>query len=269
MKWLVGIGGVGVAFVAVMGFAHTPSGRFLLPYLWLGEKCPVGADMDPGARDAVRAKVLVPAADAAPAHSRPAMGFEFGKTNLQDIDGWALAHDFQCPRDVGTVRCEDVPGAALDVAASAYHIGREAQEIRFGFDAAGLLISVDAHYDFTDPAEAIAVYQSATETLVASAGPITTERGAGTVEHLDKGALQQEKRDFFFSDYRAGLTLTNHGNDRFVLRETFQDVPRGGAAPLGVFAARAGTLPGQPAPVAPAEAGGSGITESTAAKPAE
>ncbi len=232
MKWLAGLGGVVIALVALIGFAHTPSGHFLLPYLWLGGKCPVGGDMKPEARDAVRAQVLAPAAGTVPAHARPAMGFTLAVTTAAEITAWEAAHSLTCPQDVGTTRCENVPANALDAAAAAYGSARQAQEVRFGFDAAGLLISVDVHYDLTDSTDAIALYQSISDALMAAAGPVTTERGLGTVEHIDHGPLQQDRREYDFADYRATVTLTNQGHGRYVLRETFQDVPKTGPVPL-------------------------------------
>lgn len=214
---LVGGAMAGLAFVAVVGLAHTPLGRPLLRWLpGMGTSCPAGHEaMTLAERDRVRRDVLVPLRGEAPAASRRALAFELGTTGHADALAWSHTHALACIDAGARLDCTDVPASALDG-----HVGADA--IHLEFDEDGMLIAVEAVHRTDDAARAAELFHGRVDRIDAAVGPARAQSGAP--ERLARGPLSQAAADYGFSDLRARVIATNLGHGRFVVREHWQGI---------------------------------------------
>ncbi|MBX7078759.1 MAG: hypothetical protein K1X88_06180 [Nannocystaceae bacterium] len=208
------------AFVAVVGFAHTPAGRPLLRYLpGMGSSCPhaAAATMTADDRDRVRVQTLAQYRGEAPAASRDAAGFQLGSASRDEVERWALAHALACTAAGSSLRCDAVPAGALPP-------GHVADTIHFGFDARDRVVSVDLSSRLPDAAIAAQWVERSDARLRAQLGEPTAQRGEATAAFMARAPLAQVASEFRRTELRAKVSVTNLGHGRFAARETYQQL---------------------------------------------
>ena len=188
VRGCVAVTGLGVAFVALVGFAHTEAGRPLLRYLpGMGGSCPHAELAQMSAVDRDRATVVA----------------------------WARDHGVTCEASGSTLRCDGVPAAALDA-----HGGESA--VAFGFDAADRLVAVDRSARLPDADAASRWVTDRTEQLSSRLGAPSSTRGSAGASHIGRAALSQVSAEFRRVELRAQVSVTNLGRGRFAARESYQ-----------------------------------------------
>jgi hypothetical protein len=222
-KWLRALGVLALgsaAFVAVVGFAHTPAGRPLLRYLpGMGTSCPhaAAATMTADDRDRVRERTLAQYRGDSPAASRDAAGCQLGLASRADVERWAAAHAVSCTAAGSGVRCDAVPAGALPP-------GHVADAISFGFDARDTVVSVDLSSRLADAAIAAQWAERTDARLRAQLGEPTVSRGEATAVFMARAPLAQVASEFRRTELRAKVSVTNLGHGRFAARETYQQL---------------------------------------------
>ncbi len=218
VRGCVAVTGLGVAFVALVGFAHTEAGRPLLRYLpGMGGSCPHAelAQMSAVDRDRARARTLAPFAGADSTDSRDALGFVLGTSDRATVVAWARDHGVTCEASGSTLRCDGVPAVALDA-----HGGESA--VAFGFDAADRLVAVDRSARLPDADAASRWVTDRTEQLSSRLGAPSSTRGSAGASHIGRAALSQVSAEFRRVELRAQVSVTNLGRGRFAARESYQ-----------------------------------------------
>jgi len=207
---------LGVAFVAVVGVAHTDFGRPLLRYIPGMGACPLDvATLTAEDRMRVRGEQLAALAGAGEARSRTVLAFELGTTTRTDVDAWASSHALQCaPGRSLALRCEDVPASALG--------DRGFDEVSFEFDTAGVLLTVESSGLAADAASAAEYVARRDVSLRAALGEPTIVHGDAVAASVSRGPLAQISREFRRSDVRARVIATNLGRGRYGVREFHQ-----------------------------------------------
>lgn len=207
---------LGVAFVAVVGVAHTDFGRPLLRYVPGMGACPLDtATLTAEDRIRVRGEQLAALAGEGEARSRVALAFELGTTTRADIDVWATAHELHCaPGRSLALRCDDVPAAALGE--------RSFDEVSFEFDTTGVLLTVESSGHAADAASAAEYVARRDISLRAVLGEPTIVHGDAVAASVARGPLSQISREFRRSDVRAQVMATNLGRGRYGVREFHQ-----------------------------------------------
>jgi hypothetical protein len=221
VKILVGLATATGAFVALAGFAHTPTGRPLLGLLARAGGCPVpmgdGVKATPAERDAYRAKQLLAVRGEVPAKARFAGGFVLDGTTRAEAKTAVEGHGATCKAGLsGSLTCVGVPAAAL-----VGYQGTSADDVTFAFDASDKLVGVDVTRFTVDADEASKAYGSLNRQLQETAGPKASEAGTGSSTYLVGGALRQARTDYRFSDYVAYVSATNMGS-KFAIRESYR-----------------------------------------------
>ncbi len=213
------IAATGLAFVGLVGVAHTELGRPLLQYLpGMGSSCPVGADLapTPEALDAARADVLERVRGTSPARSLDAFGFRLSSTTRADVLAWAGAHAVACTSDRHSgLRCTDVPPRALPIA-------RPVDEIEFSFAADDRLVSASVSTLASSPAAAADLVTRRADAIGRRLGAPTSRRGEPTAAFLERGAMTQVAYEYRRADLRARLVATNLGVRGIGVREIVQ-----------------------------------------------
>lgn len=217
LKWTAGLS---LAFVGVVGFAHTEAGRGLLRYLPSpGSACPLGYDQSLGTeqRDVIRASLLAPQAGEAPAGSRDVLAFSLGETSREQITAWIAEQGVECEAvEAGNAfRCQDVPASSIARPTAA-------TSLLLRFSAAGTLVTVDASFRGEDPEVAATHARQQSASLRSSMGPHASQKGEFSASYLSKGALATAGVEFRFSDVRANVSATNLGRGRYLARESYQ-----------------------------------------------
>jgi len=215
-RWALGLGGLAAAFVAFVGVAHTPLGRPMLAWLQGAPGCPIGAELDPEAVAAVRARLTAPLRDESAEASSPVLGgLEPGQSSRGDVHRWSEHHGLRCSDTAA--RVETCRGALLGVE-------RATVVLRFADDRL-LDVEVAARTDGAAGALAIA------ETLDAQLGrgvPAFRADGANDASALRRGPLSQHRREYRFSDLRAEVRATNLGPRGFLVRGFAQSLAASG-----------------------------------------
>lgn len=208
----------GALGVGLIGFAHTEAGRPLLALLpSMGDRCPVGADLSPEERDAVRAEIMDGVRGDVPAASRVALGFQLAEDDSASVQRWAEAHGAACTVSDALIRCADVPGEAVGRASPV-------DDLQLRFDANRRLVSVVASQGSLSAADAATRLQDERERMVATSGAWSASSGDPSASHLAAGPLAHARYDFAFADYHATLTATNLGAGRVALRMAHQAI---------------------------------------------
>ncbi|HVY37195.1 MAG TPA: hypothetical protein VHM31_04650 [Polyangia bacterium] len=208
-RWLVrgltGTGGAALAFVAVMGFLHTPAGR---PFMRrLGMTCPARA-VTPAAAEALRMRGARELRGPAPAPVRPALGLDLDRARLADVQQWAAARGASCTaraRPSSLLSCRQIPSY---------------DEVTFGFAPDGRLISVSALRTGLPGTEAAERFDVLQRSLSAQLGAGTLA-GQATAGALAGGPLHTARLQYRFSDYLATVTAMNLAGG-IALREQYQ-----------------------------------------------
>ena len=208
---------LGVAFVAIIGVAHTDFGRPLLRYIPGMGACPLdGPPMTAEDRMRVRNETLVALGGEGSALSHVALAFELGKTTRTNVDTWAVEHGLLCAagRKVA-LRCTDVPATALAGAA-------DFDEVSFDFAPDGVLVALEGSGSMTDAASAVGYVARRDQSLRAALGDPTQVSGETTASAVSRGPLSQISREFRRKDVRAKVAATNLGSGRYGVREFHQ-----------------------------------------------
>ena len=217
LRAFMAVASLGLLFVAVIGFAHTETGRPLLRYIPGMGACPLdGANLTAADRTRIRGELLAPLAGEGAAISRRVLAFELGRTTADEVSAWATSHGVTCGpgRKLG-VRCTAVPASSL-AATTAY------DQIDFDFDGEGRLVALVGSASLVDPDQAAGYVASTELALRDRLGAPTTSRGAADAATVSRGPLSQISREFRSSDVRAQVAATNNGHGRFTIREVHQ-----------------------------------------------
>jgi hypothetical protein len=224
---LAGVMGLAVAFTAVVGFAHTRAGRPLLARMASGKAkggaCPFGYDaaQTPEQKEAKRRAFAAAHAGEGLAASRPALGFELGRSTRGEVSAWTRAHGVACkvPRSGPDLDCADVPDGALPVPWR----GAPVASMWIGFGPGDTLASVVV-VRRAPGAEAIsATFAAVTSAVAAQAGPARATEGDPSAARLSAGLLQQASAEYRVRDYYAVVRATNMG-DGFALTEDYRSL---------------------------------------------
>lgn len=211
--WKVALGVVaaGLAFVAIVGFAHTKHGRFLLAYLpGMGARCPVGMDqkLSPVERDASRSLALQTVRGDGQSPSRSVDGLELGQASTSDALAHETARGLSCEENAtkSELRClsSDKTSSAL------YLVNRD-----------GKVVSLQRQVTLTDAGEAVSRFEQRSATLRQSLGAPTKSHGDATAVYLTGAALRQINAEHRFSDFRALVRATNVARGRFDVTESY------------------------------------------------
>jgi hypothetical protein len=233
---LLGVVGLGVAFTAVVGVAHTRPGRPLLgiigPMLGMGPAqgarkggCPFGFDVaaSPAQREASRTQFAATHHGDWPALSRPALGFTFDRTTRSDVMSWAAEHHVQCtkPKSGVDLNCAHVPDSLLPPSWQ----GAPVTNLWMNFGEGDRLISLVALRS-TRSAETIGeTFGKVSAAMTAEAGPPVKVDGDASPAGLSAGLLRQASVEYRFRDYYAVARATNMGHDGFLLTEEYRSLP--------------------------------------------
>ncbi|MFO0613911.1 MAG: hypothetical protein U0414_15070 [Polyangiaceae bacterium] len=226
LRWALGLGlGLPLAFVGVVGFAHTKHGRFLLKYLPGMGACPLGYDqaLTGEKLDATRDAALQPFKGSTKAAARPALGFTLGETTLADVNAWASAHGVTCKPDEGnalvpgrSTRCHDVPKSALVGAPGGV------ADLFLQFDSRDALVALRASRTGVSAEDAVSGFATRTADLSQAIGAPSATQGEADAAYLGL-PLRQLSSTYAYSDYLAEVRATNVGS-RIVYDESYQSI---------------------------------------------
>ena len=207
-----------LAFVAFVGFAHTPAGRTFLSWL-PGVGCPLDrGPLTAEQRDQTRATILAAYQGQAPASTRTVLGLQLDHSDLEDVLAWAAGAGVACApaSDASSLHCPAIP------------LGESTGAGTFAFDGAGRLVAFHVSHRDGDVGRVAAFVQSRARSLRADHGEPTSHRGEASAAFLRRGALGQVAYEYRFADMRTTLSATNLGRGQYLVRETWQAVGRAG-----------------------------------------
>lgn len=189
-------GGAAVAFVAAIGFLHTPAGRPLMRRL--GMSCPARA-VSPEAAEALRMRGVRALRGATAAPARPALGLQLDGARLPDVQRWAAARGGSC-----TARAR--PSALVTCRQSSAASGSD--EVTFGFAPDGRLVSVSRLRSGLAGTAAAGLFQDLRQALSPQLGD-GAQAGEATAAALAGAPLRTARLQYRFSDYLATVTAMN------------------------------------------------------------
>lgn len=209
--------GVALVLTVMTGLLHTRAGRPLLAKLGFG--CPVRAGT-PEEVDRARAFGAQRFQGQPKAPARPALGFAFEQTTLEELEAWAAHHHVRCEKISGTETlraCSDVPPAA---------IGQPdwfgpAEEVSFGFRATRTLASISTLRRRLGVAHANAIAKELSARFQQSLGVPHVTGGENEPAHFSKGPLQTYMNEWKFIDYGATLSEVRLADTGIMIREHY------------------------------------------------
>jgi hypothetical protein len=215
MRTLRNVALAAISFVALVGVLHMPALRPLLLSL---AGCPFptsGRTLSPEEAEGLRVTTFAPKGVQERALAMPALGFALGKDDRRTVAAWARERAVSCMPDKheAGLRCFDVKASAL---------GAESDErgvLGLGFDAQGVLVSVQYALDESDRARALSFAQRA-ESELEKAGAATTVRDSDLA-----GSLSQRQTLVAVRDFRGEVTTTHLGS-RYVVAQSYQTFTR-------------------------------------------
>lgn len=227
-RWALGVGlGLPLAFVGVIGFAHTKHGRFLLAYLPGMGACPMGYDQALAGEklDAARATALLSVRGNDKAPARPALGFTLDETARADVLAWSNEHGVSCAPEAGSaliaspssLRCRAVPASALPGASA------PVTDLFLQFDRNEKLVALRASWQGVTPTDAVKGFNAREAELRREVGDPAERHGEARAEYLG-APLRQLSSSYVFSDYLAEVRATNVGS-RINYDESYQSIP--------------------------------------------
>jgi len=216
-----------VAFVAFVGFAHTPPGRPLKKYLGFmasAAGCPVGGrEPTPLEMEAQRLQTTQAMKGALKAASRSALSFQLRTTTRDDAKAWAATHGVACTEQLegAALDCQAVPGEAV---ANALPLGADSLYLRF--DLQGRLVALDAQV--RRPVEAAAgSYSTMVSGVASTLGAPGRTFGDASALYLASAPYQRGAVEYRFSDLAVDLSVMSmpgaRGNDGLV-RAQFRSI---------------------------------------------
>jgi hypothetical protein len=226
---------LGIAFTAIMGFAHTPKGRPLLALMGRamgahsgssGAKCPLGFDHNksPQEKEVERQRFAVAHGGPGHAPARPALGFQLDTTTRSDVTAWASAHGVSCsvPKSGSDLDCSNVAGSALPTPDPT---GIGYQSIWFTFGTGDRLIATVGIRQDGRANEMSTAFVGVVNDVTREAGTPTKTQGDPSPASLASGALYQASAEYRFHNYFAVARVTNMGAKGFVLTEEYRSLP--------------------------------------------
>ncbi|MFO0677323.1 MAG: hypothetical protein U0169_12380 [Polyangiaceae bacterium] len=230
-KILAAVIGLPVMYVGAVGFAHTPKGRPLLPYLGLGGAvtggCPVDKYATPETMEKHRFEAMQLLKGDGKAASVDALGFVLGKTTKDDLEAWAKAKHVTCtsrPKDLA-IDCQDVPA---NVFQPAFGTGFDSMFLRFDTQTPPRLAAIDAQVrDTSDDAHAaVAGYEGIAKQLETRLGPPTTVRGEHSSEFLKGAPFRMGLLEYRFDDLAVDVSTLSMNEGRVLLRVQYRSIPK-------------------------------------------
>lgn len=229
-RLLASVAALLVALTALMGFAHTQSGRPLLAMMGRamgggGGKngCPLGYDVaaTPAQKRAARAQFAAAHQGEMAASGRPALGFVLDVTTRDDVAEWARAHGVACvaPRSGHDLDCSDVADSLLPVAFR----GVGVRNLWLDFGANGELVAVIAVRRDESPSAIVATFEAINSDLANEAGAAAKVEGVASASRLAAAPLQQASSEYRFTNYYALARATNMG-DGYLLTEEYRSL---------------------------------------------
>jgi len=210
--------------VGIIGYAHTKSGRFLLPYIpGMGSSCPVGASLPLDKLDQTKDQILLKLLEGNPSTSNLSfLQFDLSKTTKTEVLAWIkeknLQHDIQEKKNqirVSDIKPSDIPGNAL--------FQSNINEITFIFSSKQDLISVIINKTFTQASEISTYVQARKAEFVQRYAGVKafSEKGNASVESF-ANKLAQQTIEYRFANARVSLTAYQFKSDQYNLNEYIQ-----------------------------------------------
>jgi hypothetical protein len=215
LKLVGSIVATAVVFTAVMGFAHTKSGRPILVFLgkMVGKKefCPLGYDHQSSLAERKSARQVFAATQAGKpsAQSRDALGFDLGKVSRAEVQSWILAHGGSC---------HALKSAAEMECLGTFYSAKSAT-LWLEFDGNDQLVSSRGISKFSTAQGALSLFEQARQSVRKQAGPAVVESGKSSADALTL-LLSQASVSADFSNYVASVRVTNMG-DSFAVTHNF------------------------------------------------
>jgi len=224
-RFVIAIGCVFGAGVALVGLAHTPQGKPLLALLGAVPGCPVSLDkVDPQRVEAYRTKQMALHAGTAVARALPATSLELGATRPR-VQKWLEERGAQCE--------ERRSGSVIACARVADPSAPEMREVHLQFDERDRLVAMDLFRNTSCAAEALDHLSNTERSLNALVGPVTRRTGKPNASLLDERRYHRVSSHFVYANYSAELSAMNYGSRGVRVRETYQWLPKGEPARPG------------------------------------
>jgi hypothetical protein len=206
-----------IVATGLIGLAHAPFARSLL--MSLGG-CPMaGARMTPAVAERARQMALATETAAAPAPSRPALGFALDATTLEEAHAWAQRAHVDCedPRP-GLIKCTGVPAEALGRPATQGKV----DELSLEFDPHSRLVNMTTLRTHLSPAVASTEAHAIVATLALQLGAAEQRGGDfGTASLGAAAAGSISAVRYRFDDYVADVTAMNAPSSGPSIREHY------------------------------------------------
>jgi hypothetical protein len=205
-------GGVLGALFALAVVIHVPPMRG-----WLARHGHHGGGVCPFGYGQQQPRVARTSPDVA---DRPALAFELGKTNRDDIAAWADGHGVTChdKHHDTLVECLDVPAPALGDSNAL-----PASGLWLALGADGTLRSIQVTRRTVTATTIADAFTATGGGLAATLGAPSERSGDADARTLASGALRQASVEFRAPGYRARLRETNMG-DGYLLTESYARV---------------------------------------------
>ena len=227
-------------YVGVVGFAHTPKGRPLLPYLGLqyfgaaagAAMCPVGGkDPSPERLEAQRVAAMAPLRGTDLAPSKQAFGFEMDRTQRSDVNAWAAANHIACKSLVSdqALDCSDVHTRSLPMA-NANDDDRVIDSLFFRFQPSGSLVGVDAMLtDASGNGQRAALHFDATSSDLQrrfGAPTVANHQTASSTEELLAKPFSQRELVYRYRNLAVDVRLLSMSGGKLLWRAQYRSVPQ-------------------------------------------
>jgi hypothetical protein len=217
-RWLVvGIGSASFA-VGATGALHLPAFRPALAWIADATGCPVSLNgADPVALEAHRSAIAHARSGTDEARSRPALGFELGRTNRADVQRALETRGAECESlsEGAVLRCR-VPGSDDRTGELDAHVQ---------FDPSHRLVAVDLWRTARSGEDALHLFEHENARLRREVGEATRTSGNADAGYLAEKPFRRAAREYRYSDYLAQVSVTNLGQHGIRLREQYQWVP--------------------------------------------
>jgi len=222
-KTLIGSIAITVALIGIIGFAHTKSGRFLLPYIpGMGDSCPVGGALPLDKLDQARDLSLKKILDGHPKTNQlNFLSFDLQKTSKDQVLLWIkeqkLKHELNEKQNQITV--SDVKISAIGSENTL--LTNEINEISLMFSSQQSLISIVIRKTFSQAEEISTYFQARKEQLLKQYGQPSQQKGEGTVNSFSVPLFQQVV-EYLFANARINITASQFKAGQYNLVEYIQ-----------------------------------------------
>ncbi len=250
LKPLAIIAGVLTSYIGVVGFAHTPKGRPLLPYLGLqyfggasAAMCPVnGKDPSPERFESQRVSAMNTMRGHGLAPSSEAFGFVLDVANKAQVQAWAADKHVQCKSLVSdqALDCANVLVSSLPLtpdSQTAHNVtsaNRDAaiESIFFRFRPDGILVGVDAMLTDASGTGAVAAahFDVASRELQHKLGaplsPLNAQSPSEYAAALLGRPYSQRDIVYRYENLAVDVRLLSLDSSRLIWRAQYRSVPR-------------------------------------------